>query len=64
MDCINCVNCVYVRGILCTCHRSYEEIKEGVKYHVQCGQDTSRNHAQVCKHYTEKPYERDRFFIF
>lgn len=62
-DCKNCVNCDSVRGVCCTCRRSYEEEKDGVKYHVQSGKDTSRNHAKVSKHYTETPYNRDQFFV-
>jgi len=58
-DCIDCVNCDFVWGFMCTCRYSYDE--DG--YHVQVGQDVHRGKAQKCKHYTTKSYDRDEFFI-
>lgn len=63
LKCTNCVNCDYVRGFMCNCHCSYDEEKDGAKYHVQCGQYVHVSHANKCEHYSEEPYDRDKFFI-
>lgn len=62
-DCKDCVNCDFLHGFMCTCHCSYDEIVDGVKYHVQTGQDVHRSHANKCEHYTTQKYNRDEVFI-
>ncbi len=58
-DCINCVNCDFIHGFMCTCHYSYDD-----KYgHHQIGQDVNRKKADNCDYYTENPYNRDNFFV-
>ena len=58
-DCIECVNCDYVRGFMCTCHYSYDTETE----HIQVGQDVPRSHANYCEQYTLKPYDRDKIWV-
>lgn len=62
-NCKKCVNCDGERGFMVTCHYSYDEIIDGVKYHVQTGQDCHMSKANKCEHYTEENYDRDEIFV-
>lgn len=62
-ECTNCVNCDYVRGFMITCRCSYDEIKDGVKWHVQSVGEYHKSHAKKCEHYSEEEYERDEMFV-
>lgn len=62
--CTDCVNCDFVRGFMCTCHCSYNIVKDnGIKIHVQSGADHNINYANKCEHYTDYPYDRDDAFV-
>lgn len=63
-DCRDCINCDFIWGFMCTCHYSYDEVREdGSKWHVQSGSDQNRKKANKCEHYTPQPYDRDKVFI-
>ena len=63
-DCKDCVNCDFIRGFMCTCHRSYDETRaDGSKWHVQVGEDCHRNRANKCEHYSTQEYNRDKIFV-
>lgn len=62
-ECTDCVNCVRTRGFMITCQCSYDEIRDGVKWHVQHGGDYHKSHAQKCEHYSEEEYDRDEVFV-
>lgn len=52
-DCSDCVNCASLHGFMCTCHYSYDEVRDGTKYLVGVSQDVSRMKAKKCEHYSE-----------
>lgn len=61
--CTDCVNCDAVHGFMVMCHYSYDTEKDGVKQHVQCGQDVHCSRANKCEYYSEQPYDRDKMFV-
>ncbi len=61
--CTDCVNCDAIRGFMVTCHYSYDTEKDGVKWHVQCGQDVHYSRANKCEYYTEQSYDKDEMFV-
>ena len=62
-NCKDCVNCDFVRGFMCTCHYSYDEMRDGTMFHVQVGQDVHRSKANKCEHYSVEKYGRDTIFV-
>ena len=63
-DCKNCVNCDFIKGFMCTCRYSYDEMQDGTMFHVQVGKDVHRSRANKCEYYSEEEYERNEIFVF
>lgn len=56
-ECTNCVNCESVRGFMVTCHCSYDEMRDGILWHVQSGRDCHKSYARKCEeNYREVGY--------